>query len=245
MIVVRILFNAIIMALEIAAVLAIAYLGWRQPLYFAAATAALALLMGYRLEQARIGNEIPFYFNRRFAVLSIPGKTVALAEALFKAVLAGIVALLTFSGTDADRLFWVAVIFAGALYIGSSLLRRLSISFGGVSSRWGYFRLAAPLGLLYSVAVAFLPVPSTGTVAKQLIFDLPARPNLAQASEVLFILKQKFDELLVGMLSQFVGQDAARVLGLIGSVNVLTGFVIAVYAVLIAEAVRLMEERVP
>lgn len=245
MLLVRVIMNAIIMALEVGAVVAVAWLGLSQPVTFAALTAVLSLIMGFRLEQARLGNEIPFYFYRPIAVLSLPAKVVALGEALFKAVLGGLVALLTFSGTDDTRLFWIAVIFGGCVYFGASVLRRLSMTFGGVPSRWGYFRLAAPLGLVYSVAVAFLPVPSVSTVARQLIFDLPTRPSLAQASETLFVIKQKFDQILVLMLTELFGPDGARVIGLFGSVNVLTGFVVAIYAVAISEIVRSLERRVP
>ena len=245
MLLVRILFNAVIMALELGGVVAVAWLGFHQPVTFAAVTAALSFVMGFRLEQARLGNEIPFYFNRPISVLSLPAKAVALGEAMFKAVLAGLVALLTFSGTDTTRLTWIAVIFGAGVYFGASVLRRLSMTFGGLPARWGYFRLAAPLGLAYSVAVAFLPVPSVGTVARELLLNLPVRPSLAQASETLFQLKQKFDQLLVLMLSELLGPDGARIIGLFGSVNVLTGFVIAVYAVAIAEAVRVLERRVP
>ena len=140
---------------------------------------------------------------------------------------------------------WVSVIFGLCLFAGTSLLRRLSISFGAIPSRWGYFRLAAPLGLLFSAAISFLPAPSMSKLGTSLIFDLPGRPSLAQASETLFILKQKFDDIVVTLLSQFVGPGVAKVVGVLVSVNMLTGFVIGVFAVTIAEVVRRLEEASP
>ena len=103
-------------------------------------------------------------------------------------------------------------------------------------------RLAAPLGLLYSAAVSFLPRPSMTDVGRKLIFETPARPNLSQASELLFVLKQKFDDIVVAMLGLVLSPEMAKIAGVLVSVNMLTGFAIAVFAVAIAELVRLLEE---
>ena len=245
MILVRFLANLLILAIEIAAVAGVAWLGLHYPLPFAAAAAVLALVIGTLLERARMQNELPFYFAHARAALTVFGTGIALIEAAMKALLAGLIALITFSGTDQARLLWVAVVFGGCLFAGTSLLRRLSISFDAIPSRWGYFRLAAPLGLLYSAAVSFLPAPSIGDVGRRLIFELPAKPSLAQASETLFILKQKLDDIVVTLLTQFVPPPAAKVVGILVSVNILTGFVIGLFAVVIAEVVHRMEKAVP
>jgi uncharacterized membrane protein len=60
----RIIFNAILMALELAAIAGVAWLGLQSPLLFAGVTAALALAVGAGLEIARLKNEMPFYFDR-------------------------------------------------------------------------------------------------------------------------------------------------------------------------------------
>jgi hypothetical protein len=245
MLVLRFVVNLVILAIEIGAVVAVAWIGLHYPLHFAAGAAALALVMGVVLERARLVNELPFYFGGSRTALSLIGGGIALAEGGLKALLAGLVALLTFSGTDHERLFWVAVIFGVCVFAGSSLLRRLSISFGAIPSRWGYFRLAAPLGLLFSAALSLLPAPTMTAVGRSLIFELPARPSLSQASETLFILKQKFDDIVVTLLSQFVGPGVAKAVGVLVSVNMLTGFVIGVFAVAIAEIVRRLENATP
>lgn len=245
MFIVRFFVNLVILGVEIGAVAAVAWTGLRYPLPFAAGTAVLACLMGVVLERARLVNELPFYFGRGRTALTLLGSGIALVEGALKALLAGLVALLTFSGTDQARLLWVAVIFGLCVFAGSSLLRRLSISFGAIPSRWGYFRLAAPLGLIYSAAISLMPAPSMTDVGRSLIFDLPAKPTLAQASETLFILKQKFDDIVVALLTQFVPPGTAKVVGVLVSVNMLTGFVIGVFAVAIAEVVRQLEEASP
>ena len=63
MIILRILVNGLIMAGEIAAVVAVAAFGYYHPFAFAGVTAALSFLLGLRLEVARLRYELPFYFG--------------------------------------------------------------------------------------------------------------------------------------------------------------------------------------
>jgi hypothetical protein len=113
--------------------------------------------------------------------------------------------------------------------------------------RWGYFRLAPLLGLLFSVliagmgAVGWLPQTSVSDIGWKIIFDTPARPSIEQVSELLFQIKQAFDHFVVSLLSQFVSIDTARVIAIVLSVNVLSGFVSALYAAIIATGVRRAE----
>jgi hypothetical protein len=237
----RILANLLILALEIAAIVAVATLAREAPFAFAGLTALLALALGTILERRRLENEIPFYFERPLSATSIGVWALALAEALVKAALAGIVALLTFAGTDPDRLSWIAVIFAVTVFAGTSLLRRLVISLKARPARWGYFRLAAPLGLLFSFAHTLLPPVSLAKLGSYATFNLPARPSIAEAAEFLSLLKTGFDQTIVSLLSQALGADLARIIGAVVSTNVLTGFVAAAYAVAIAEGVRRLE----
>jgi hypothetical protein len=239
--IVRVFVNLVIFALEIAAIAGVSWLGWQYPMALAALAAVLALVMGIALEQARLKNEMGFYFGRGVTALSWMGAAVASVEAALKALMAGVITLLTFSGTDTNRLWLVALVFGGCVFAGSSILRRLSMMFDTNPTRWGYFRLAAPLGLLYSAAVSFLPHPSTAELGRRLFLDTPLRPSLAQASELLFVLKQKFDDIVVGMLGLFLSPEAARIAGILVSVNMLTGFAIGLFAVAIAEVVRRME----
>jgi hypothetical protein len=153
------------------------------------------------------------------------------------------VGLLTFLGTDQDRLKWVAIIFAVCLFLGVQAVRPLMYRLKARPLRWGYFRLAAPLGLLFSAGLTFLPAPGVTELAKRAAFDLPARPSMEQASEFLFLLKQSFDEIVVRMLSWVFDPAVAQGIGAIISVNMLSGFVLALYTVLIAEGVRKLEAR--
>lgn len=240
-----IILNGFIMLAEIAAVVAVAAFGYLYPGAFAGATAVLALLLGLWLEHARLAHELPFYFDTEGRGRTALVWLVSISEAAIKALLAGVCALLTFSGTDQNRLFWVAIVFGAAIYAGAAISRRLSVSFKARPLRWGYFRLAVPLGLMFSLALSFLPAPSFTDLGRQLIFDLPAKPSLEQASELVFVLKQKFDQTIAALLGWIVPADVARLLGALVSVNVLTGYVASIYAVLIADIVRRAEEGLP
>jgi hypothetical protein len=245
----RIVLNALIMAAEIAAVVAVAWFGYTQPIAFTVLTAALAFALGLALEAARLTNELPFYFDkmepgpmRRFLV-----PLVGATEALMKAVLAGIAALFTFSGTNHDRLFWVAVVFGVTVFAGAAVLRVLSLNLKALPTRWGFFRLGPPLGLLFSAGLtllsllAVIPTATISDLGWKMLWEVPARPNVEQVSELVFQLKQAFDGFVVTLLSTVLPAQWAQVAGVFISVNVLAGFVAAVYAALIASAVRRAE----
>ena len=234
----RIIFNAILMALEVAAIVAVAWAGLHAPLLFAAGTAALALGLGVSLEIARLNNEMPFYFDRQPGKLRLFTALVGSTEAFVKALLAGVVALLTFLGTDTERLTSVAICFGICLFLG------VQNAFQARPLRWGYFRLAAPLGLLFSGGLSMLPSPGITEMAKRAAFDMPERPSLEQASEFLFLLKQSFDDIVERMLGLVFDPGVAQGLAALVSVNMLSGFVLALYAVAIAETIRALESKV-
>jgi hypothetical protein len=251
MIVIRILLNGLIMAAEIGAVAAVAWLGFTYPFAFAAVTAGLSFLLGLRLETKRLSFELPFYFEGARSPRILLVGLVGFVEALMKGVLAGLAALFTFAGTDSTRLFWVAIVFGLTVYAGSTALRALSVSFRAQPWRWGYFRLAPPLGLLFSAGIAvlaaygILAATSVGDIGWKLVWELPQRPSVSQVSELFFQLKQAFDDFIVTLLKTVMAEQWARLIGIVVSVNVLTGFVASVYAALIAAMVRTAEEGLP
>ena len=242
--VMRILLNGLIMLAELAAIASVAWLGLNFPLLFAALTAAVALGLGISLEIARLKNEMPFYFDRAPGRLTLFASAVGSLEAIVKALLAGVVGLLTFLGTDQERLTWVAVIFAVCLFAGCGVVRWLTNRFQARPLRWGYFRLAAPLGLMFSAGLSLLPAPGFTELAKRATFDMPAKPTMQQASEFLFLLKQTFDDIVERMLTWVFDPGVAQAISAVVSINMLSGFVLSLYAVLIAEAVRRLETRV-
>ncbi len=248
MIILRILVNGLIMAGELAAVVGVAAFGFHYPFLFAAVTAGLSFLLGLRLEVARLRYELPFYFGGLIKRGTLITAFIGSFEALYKGVLAGVAALFTFAGTNTDRLYWVAILFGVSVYIGASLLRLLSIRAEALPMRWGYFRLAPALGLLFSAGLALLsaahllPAVSVTDIGWKIIFEMPKIPSIEQVSELLFQIKQAFDDFIVTLLSVALDAKLARLVGVFVSVNVLSGFVSALYASLIAAGVRRTED---
>lgn len=239
----RFVWNILVVAVELGLIAAVAWLALTMPLAFTAVTFLLALILGLQLENARIAYEMGFYFDRPGSLGRLVRLAVGSGEAILKAVLAAGIALITFSGTDKTRLGVLAIVFAVLVLLGSMAVRRATISLGAKPARWGYFRMGAPLGLLVSVAMGFFPPQSLGSIAWRALFDLPARPSLAQLGETLFQVRIWADDMIMRVLSQWLGPEAAKVAGLLISSNVLTGFLVALYAVAVSEVVRVMEER--
>lgn len=240
---VRFLVNALIMVSEIAAVIAVAWAGLHYPLIFAGTTAGLAFIQGILLEHARLRHELPFYFGSRGPRAGLLVPFVATTSALVRAAIGGIVALLTFSGTDPNRLHWIAIVFGVTLYLATTILRGLAHRLDAKPARWGYFRLAAPLGLIYSAGLWLLSsfeklhTPDLAEMGRTLIFETPVRPSVEQGSELLFRMKLYIDSVIVALLKPIVGVDWAPIVSIALSINVLTGFVVAIFAVVIAEMV--------
>jgi len=117
-------------------------------------------------------------------------------------------------------------------------------------SRWGFFRVAVPLGLVFSTGVAlaaslgYIKTTSLADIGRQLVFDLPTKPSVEHISDLLFNLKQYIDSVIAALLANLMPVEWAQVLSLVISVNVFTGFIVAIYALMIAEAVQWVERRV-
>ncbi|MEW5962555.1 MAG: hypothetical protein AB1749_03250 [Pseudomonadota bacterium] len=244
----RILVNGVIMALELALVGAVSWLGYTQPIAFAILTLILTLALGLVLERARLNFELPFYFGAALPGRGLLVPVVAVLEAVLKSALGGLVALMTFAGTEPGRLWWIALAFGLTVWAGASLLRWLAISFSATVGRWGYFRLAAVLGVIYAILMALLTEarlihqPTLGEIGRRIIFETPERPGIGQVSELLFQVKLYIDGVIVALLGTMLPPEWARIVGVVVSVNVLTGFVAAIYALVVAKLVLTLEE---
>ncbi len=241
----RVFINFIALAVELALIVGIAFVGSRYPQEFAILTAAVALLAALFLEYARFAHEMPFYFGRSLSgIASVGARVWTTGESVFKSVVAGFVALLTFSGTNPERLMWTGVLFGVCVFIGTTLLLRIKLGWGVRAVRWGYFRLAIPLGFLYSAGIYVLtqagkvPTASFGDVAYDATFNLARNPSIADASEFLFKLTQATDSLIAALLGAVIPQDYVPWVQIVASTNVLPGFILAVYCVAIVRIVH-------
>ena len=245
------LWSLFLLIFEVSSAVAVGYFAFVAPVVFAGVTAALVLVLGAGLEWQRLQHEFPYYFS---GVLSLRKQLMMAASAAFesvgKALMAGFAALLAFAGTDQDRLLVLAILMAVSVFAGTGLLRRAYWSFGARPLRWGYFRLVVPLGILFSALVqlallgGYLETQSLQQAAKAFVFDLPARPSYEQVMELIFQTRQLLDGLLTSLIVQLFGAHWLVPAGILISLNVLSGFFIAVYAVLIGELLLRVEGKV-
>jgi len=246
-----IIINLAILTIELAVIAAAAWVAFTSSIGFGALTAALILLVGYGLERDRLRHDVPFYLSQpgtasRWRAIALG--LLAAAEAIGRALLAGAVAILTFSGKDSERLLLLTILFGAVTFFGSSLLRRLSRTFAARPARWGYFRLAVPLGVMFSLAIqasvgiGLLKLNSLSEIARMIVFDLPERPDLGELTDIMFNIKQTLDALVFAFLERLTGPTYAKAISVIVSLNVLGGLVISIYAVVVTEIVRRLED---
>ncbi|MEO1265967.1 MAG: hypothetical protein AAFV26_09705, partial [Pseudomonadota bacterium] len=88
-----------------------------------------------------------------------------------------------------------------------------------------------------------LPAASFGGLAYTATFELAQNPTLDDASEFLFQLSQATDSLIASMLGLVIPPAYVPAVQIVASTNVLPGFVIAVFAVAIAQMSLLMSGR--
>ena len=243
--------SLLLLLMEVSGAVAVGYLAYVAPLVFVCMTSALVLVMGFVLEWQRLQHEFPYFFagalswrKRVMIVLS------AMFETVGKALMAGFAALLAFGGTDPDRAIVFAAILIICVFAGTGLLRRAFWSFGARPLRWGYFRLVVPLGILFSALVqvallgGYLETSSFQEVARSFVFELPARANYDQVMELIFQVRQLVDGLLTSLIVQLFGSEWLVPASILISLNVLSGFFVAIYAVLIGEMLLRIESKV-
>ncbi len=243
----RIILNILGLAAELALIVGVAWLALNYPWVMAGLTTVLIITLGSVLEWSRQRHEDAFYFgdqNRlRLLLVGLSG----VGEGLVKALAAGAALMLTFAGDDSERIFVLVVIFAACLFLGTGILRRGFYMYNMRPSRWGYFRLAVPLGIVFSAvvqgatALGFLVIPSLQSIAGSLVFDLPQRPTVEQLSDLAFKIRQTIDALVTDVAGGLLGEAYAPIIAVLVSVDVLIGFALAVYVVVILEIVLRLE----
>ncbi len=242
-------FNLGVLIIEIALIVALAWLAYAAPFVFCCATMVLVLAIGVSLEWARLRHDAPFFYadasKSRWVLIAVAGSL----ETVIKAIAAGVASLFTFLGNDEQRQLIVAVMFALCVFAGTGFLRRGYYSLGIRPMRWGYFRLSIPLGIVFSVLlqvaiqVGLLDVKTLGEIARTVVFELPERPGAAAVSDLAFNIKQLLDAFVVDVMDRLIGPSWAVAAGVFVSVNVLLGFAIAIHAVVVAEVILRLEQR--
>ena len=243
----RIILNILVFAAELALIASVAWLALNYPWWMAGLTTALIIILGGMLEWSRQRHEDSFYFGDKSRLRLLLVGLTGVGEGLVKALAAGIAVMLTFAGNDSERIFILVCIFTACLFLGTGILRRGFYMYGIRPLRWGYFRLGVPLGIVFSASVqgatalGLLVVPSLQSLAGSLVFELPQRPTVEQLSDIAFKIRQTIDALITDVAGSLLGEIYAPIVAVLVSVDVLIGFALAVYVVVILEIVLRLE----
>ncbi|MEN2495147.1 MAG: hypothetical protein TECD_01065 [Hyphomicrobiaceae bacterium hypho_1] len=244
---VQIAFNIFGVIAEFFMIVSVTCLALTHPFLLAGITTVSIIIIGCILEWSKQYHEDTFYFNNKNQSRLLISGFVGICDGFVKALSAGFAIILTFTGSDKDRIFVLACIFAMCLFLGTTIIRRGFYIHGMHPIKWGYFRLAVPLGIIFSMGVQFaanfnlIKVPSIQSLAGSLIFDLPEQPNIEDLSDLAFKIRYCIDALIANTASSLLGKIYAPVVAVLISVNILIGFAIAAIVVIILEIVLLIE----
>ena len=204
------------------------------PRFFGIATFFASIIVFGRIEYEKNRHAIGY-----FTIGEMPASarrwllSYSFVEVILRSAIFGILAVLLFSGTDSVRINILAVLFTASILAGYYCLRFIQ-RFAYIDAvRWGYIKLSVILGVIFSILSAAIP----GMTITDIVLN-SARGKLRQHSF------DEFAELLYGLLSQlnsFITNTLQILFGgvlgwffsLIISVNVIYGFVVLVYSLLL------------
>ena len=202
--------------------------------FFGLLTFIASLTVFGKLELDRNTHEIGFYTEaglsksvRRWFVL------YAGVEVVVRSAICSILAVLLFSGTEALRINLLAVVFVACVFLGFYLLRVLQRLSSIDVTRWGYVRLSVLLGIVFSVLSTCVPGIEVGEIAWKTSKNLMMTLNFKEFAELLYGVVQKVDLFLGWLLQALLGRLIGSLVSLVISVNVLFGFVVFLYALLL------------
>lgn len=235
----------------IPAALGLAFLAKTSVVAFACVAAFAGMIAAVTMERERFLFEFPFYFAKPPGPFAMGYIGVASSfSVLLKTILAGGLAYLFFSGTgvkeSVQRIEITAYAFAISLSIGAFLLAVLQYQNPAVR-RWGYFRLALPLGVLYSAVMHIWPKSKSfwfwDNIEVQSCLNPSRYKTLGKASDCYFEVSQTIDHIVETVLRGIelpgvkwrLPDWLVEAVAVVGSSNIAMGFVLAPLAVLLID----------
>jgi hypothetical protein len=201
---------------------------------FGLITFLASILVFGKIERDRNIHEISFY-ARGDLPSSIKKwlRYYGIAEVLGRSTVLGILPILLFSGTDNYRIRALALIFTVCVILGYRLLNFIQTRTHIDATRWAYVRLSVALGLLFSVISSNVPGLKLGKLALKTVKVMFTHPSFNEAAELLYGMTYKLNAFVTKILSMIFGDIIAHILGLIISVNIVYGFVAALYSLIL------------
>ena len=221
-------------------VFAIALLiGIQSPQIFGFVTFTASIVVFGRLEFDRNSHDLNFYVTGEVSnSVQRWVKTYAVLEVIGRSVIISVLSIMLFSGTDGGRVWLIAILFVMGVFVGRHLLSiaRRFTSFNVV--RWGYVRLSILVGIPFSISSGLIPGMSVSEVTWASLQALVREPDVDKVAEIIFGTLQAVNQLIQWLLQGLLGTFLGTIVSLMISVNVLFGFVIFLYSLILFEMTK-------
>jgi hypothetical protein len=211
-------------------------IGIQYPQIFGLVTFAASIILFGRLEFDRNSHDLNFYVTgevpisfRRWV------KTYAVLEVVGRSVIISVLSILLFSGTDGGRIWLLAILFVIGVFVGHHFLG-VSSRFTSVNVvRWGYARLSILVGIPFSIFSGLVPGMSVSEVTWASLQAFVRTPDIDKVAEIIFGTLQAVNQFIQWLLQGLLGTFFGTIVSLMISVNVLFGFVIVLYSLILFE----------
>ena len=223
--------TAALFGLLLAFLLLIIFYAW----LFGLVTFFASILVFGRIERDRNMHDISFYtrgelpssFKRWFHYFGI-------AEVLGRSTLLGFLPIFLFSGTKYNRIVLLASMLGACVILGYFFLNFIQTRSRIDVTRWAYVRLSLVLGLLFSVLSSGVPGLTLTEIAVQTAKSEWWGPlDFKQVAELLYGMIYQVNNFIASTLKKLFGSIFGSILGLIISVNIVYGFLVALYSLLL------------
>lgn len=207
-------------------------------------TFVASFIVFLQIELERNSHELTFY---KAGLISNTTKrwlmAYSIAEVLGRSMIFAVLSILLFSGTNALRITLLAVLFIICVIVGYYCLSTLKRVTTIDVARLGYARLSVLLGILFSIISAGITGIEVSEITWKTLKSLMQSPDIDGVAELLFGVVQKVNEYLAWLLRALLGRILGSIVSLMISINVLFGFVVLVYSLLLMRLIELREEK--
>jgi hypothetical protein len=208
--------------------------GLYYPIFFATITFVSSMIVLGQIELDRNAHEVHFYTQEDLTP-SVKRwlKAYTVVEVVGRSTIFAILSFLLFSGTDSLRITLVAISFLVCVLLGYYFLRWLQFVSSINVARWGYVRLSILLGVLFSTISGSIPGIGISEIAWSTYKTIMLSPSIDGVAELLFGLTYKVNEIVLRILQSLLGSFLGSIVSVLISTNVLFGFVVFLYSLLL------------
>jgi hypothetical protein len=233
------------MAIHLAAVVVATLLllaVWQLPILFSTLTLLVSLFLLGRLERDRNLHDLAFY-----ATGPLPEgfrkwlHRYGYAESAMRSLILGFLALIQSSGTNESRILLVGVAFCFSVVVGFLLLRWLQQRFQLNVRRWGYVRLSVLVGAAFSFLLSATRPEFSWKNGRDVFLEIFTRPDFDRMAELINLLTSGLNAAIAYLLERLFtglgvfGDFVAFILAVVLTTDLLFGFVIITYSLLLLE----------